>query len=57
MMPERLEYLHRFDKFYNVLVEQAKTNSITEQEFMMLIAVKAKCMGKEAHYQAKALQN
>ena len=57
MLPNRLNWLSKFNKFYNVLIEQAKTNIINEHEFMMLIAAKAKSMGKEAKYRKNLLLN
>lgn len=47
MVPERLEFLGRFDKFYKMLIEQLKTEGISESEFYMLIGVKVKSMGRE----------
>jgi len=47
MRPERLEYLDRVQKFINVLVESAKTNSITEQDFYLVLGAKVKSMDQE----------
>jgi len=47
MTLERLEYLSKFDKFYKMIVKQAKQNIINEAEFYMILAVKAKSMNKE----------
>jgi len=47
MQPERLEYLERVEKFYNMLVEQAKQDRISESDFYMIIKAKAKAMEKE----------
>jgi len=42
-----LEYLKRVEKFYNMLVEQAKQDKISEADFYMLLGVKCKAMNKE----------
>ena len=47
LRPERLEYLDRIQKFIDVLVESAKTNSITEQDFYMVLGAKCKALNKE----------
>ena len=47
MVPEKLEYLERVEKFYNMLVEQAKQDRISESDFYMIIKAKAKAMEKE----------
>jgi len=52
MLPERLEYLDRVQKFVNVLVESAKTNSITEQDFYLVLGAKCKALNKERRERA-----
>ena len=47
MVPEKLEYLERVEKFYNMLVEQAKQDRISESDFYMIIKAKAKAMERE----------
>lgn len=47
MFPERLEYIDRVQKFINMLVESAKTNSITEQDFYLVMISKLKSMDQE----------
>jgi len=47
MLPDRLEYLGRVQAFINVLVESAKTNSITEQDFYLVLGAKVKSMDQE----------
>ena len=47
MLPERLEYIDRVQKFINVLVESAKTNNITEQDFYLVLGAKVKSMNQE----------
>jgi len=51
VVPDRLEYLGRVQKFINVLVESAKTNSITEQDFYLVLGAKAKSMDQERREQ------
>ena len=47
MLPEKLEFLSRFDSFYKMLTEQAKQNKLNESEFYMIIKAKAKAMERE----------
>ena len=47
MLPERLKYLDRFERFLGVLVEQAKQDKIKERDFYALIKAKAKTMDQE----------
>lgn len=47
MLPERLKYLDRFERFLGVLVEQAKQDNIKERDFYALIKAKAKTMDRE----------
>ena len=47
MVPERLEFLNRFDKFYQVLVNDVKENKINERDFYALIRAKCKVMDRE----------
>ena len=47
MLPERLEYLERVEKFYNMLVEQAKQDKISEADFYMIIKAKIKALDRQ----------
>lgn len=53
MLPDRLNYLNRFDKFYKVLIEQAKTNNLNENEFYLVTIAKLKAMSRERREKAK----
>jgi len=44
MRPERLEFLGRFDEFYQVMVNSIKENKINERDFYALIRAKCKIM-------------
>jgi len=44
MVPERLEFLDTFDKFYQVMVNSIKENKINERDFYALIRAKCKNM-------------
>ena len=44
MQPERLEYLKPLDRFYQVLIEQAKQGKINEAEFYLLLGAKCKAL-------------
>ena len=47
MVPERLGYLSRLDKFYKMLTEEAKQDNITETDFYLILALKCKSLNKE----------
>ena len=47
MLPEKLEYIARVQKFIDVLIEGAKTDQITEADFYMIIKAKCKAMNQE----------
>jgi len=53
MLPDRLEYLNRVQAFINVLVESAKTNAITEQDFYLVLGAKVKSMNQERRERVK----
>jgi len=43
-VPEHLEFLDTFDKFYQVMVNSIKENKINERDFYALIRAKCKIM-------------
>jgi len=47
MLPEKLNYLDNFDKFYEMLVDQVKKEKINERDFYMIIKAKIKAMDRE----------
>lgn len=47
MLPEKLAYITRVQKFVNVLVESAKTDQITEADFYMILGYKCKALNRE----------
>lgn len=47
MVPERLEFLNRFDLFYKVMVNSIKEDKVNERDFYALIRAKCKVMEKE----------
>lgn len=47
MLPEKLDFLERFDSFYQVMVNSAKENKINEKDFYLIIRAKAKSMDQE----------
>lgn len=53
MLPDRLEYLNRFDKFYKAIIEQAKTNNLNESEFYLVMIAKLKAMDRERRGKAR----
>ncbi|MBA7653249.1 hypothetical protein ES703_61093 [subsurface metagenome] len=47
MLPERLNFLDRFDNFYQVLVNSIKENKLNERDFYIIISAKCKSMNQE----------
>lgn len=47
MIPERLDFLDRFDKSYQILVNSLKEDEISERDFYTLIITKARAMDQE----------
>ena len=47
MLPEKLEFLSRFDSFYQGIVNDVKEEKINEADFYMIIKAKAKAMERE----------
>lgn len=47
MLPEKLDFLERFDSFYQVMVNSAKEDKINEKDFYLIIRAKAKSMDRE----------
>ena len=47
MLPERLNFLNRFDLFYQVIVNAAKEDKVDERDFYLIIIAKAKSMDQE----------
>jgi len=46
MVPERLNFLNRFDKFYQAIINKVKEDEISESDFYILIRAKCKNMNK-----------
>jgi len=46
MCTDRLNFLNKFDKFYQELINLAKEDKINEPEFYMIIIAKAKAMNR-----------
>jgi hypothetical protein len=46
-VPEKLEFLNRFDNFYQVMVNAIKEEKLTERDFYLIIGAKAKSMDRE----------
>ena len=47
MLPERLNFLDRFDNFYQVIVNAIKEGKIDERDFYIIIGAKCKSMNQE----------
>jgi len=47
MVPERLEFLNRFDNFYQVMVNAVKEEKVNETDFYLIIGAKVKSMNQE----------
>ncbi len=50
MVPEKLNFLKRFDNFYQVMVNSIKEDKINESDFYALIRAKCKNMERERRY-------
>ncbi|MBA7526417.1 hypothetical protein ES705_18579 [subsurface metagenome] len=47
MVPERMKFLDRFDKFYQVTINAVKEDKINERDFYIIIGAKTKSMDRE----------
>lgn len=47
MVPERLNFLSRFDSFYQVIINAVKENKINERDFYIIVGAKCKSMNQE----------
>ncbi len=47
MLPERLNFLDRFNIFYQVIVNAIKENKINERDFYIIIGAKCKSINQE----------
>ncbi|MBA7537548.1 hypothetical protein ES705_29817 [subsurface metagenome] len=47
MVPENLEFLNRFENFYQVIVNAIKEEKLTERDFYIIIGAKCKSMNQE----------
>ena len=47
MIPERLNFLDRFDNFYQVITNAVKEDKVNERDFYIIIGSKCKSMDRE----------
>ncbi|MBA7554965.1 hypothetical protein ES705_47606 [subsurface metagenome] len=47
MLPNRLNFLDRFDNFYQVMINAVKENKVNERDFYIILAAKCKNMNRE----------
>jgi len=47
MLPERLNFLARFDSFYQAIVNAVKEDKVKERDFYIIIGAKVKSMNQE----------
>lgn len=47
MLPDRLNFLSEFDRFYQGLVNDIKEDRYNERDFYLIITAKAKSMNQE----------
>ncbi|MBA7562612.1 hypothetical protein ES708_04265 [subsurface metagenome] len=47
MLPERLNFLGRFDNFYQVIINAVKEDKVDERDFYIIIGAKVKSMNQE----------
>ncbi|MBA7608529.1 hypothetical protein ES703_15706 [subsurface metagenome] len=53
MLPERLNFLGRFDNFYQVVVNTVKEDKLDERDFYLIIGAKIKSMNQERREKGK----
>ena len=46
MIPDKLDFLNKFDKFYRSLVNDVKEDKYDEREFYLTITAKVKAMDR-----------
>ena len=47
MVPERMNFLSRFDNFYQVIINAVKEDKVDERDFYIIIGAKVKSMNQE----------
>ena len=47
MLPERLNFLSRFDSFYQVIINSVKEDKINERDFYSILRAKCRSMDQE----------
>jgi len=47
MIPDRLKFLERFDRFYHVMVKAVKEDELNERDFYIIMGAKVKSMNQE----------
>lgn len=47
MIPDRLKFLERFDRFYQVMVKAVKEDELDERDFYLIMGAKVKSMNQE----------
>ena len=47
MLPEQLNFLKKFDNFYQVIVNAVKEDKVNERDFYIIIGAKCESMGQE----------
>ncbi|MBA7543963.1 hypothetical protein ES705_36307 [subsurface metagenome] len=47
MLPDRLNFLDRFNNFYQVIVNAVKEDKIDERDFYIIIGAKTKSMNQD----------
>ena len=53
MLPDRLNFLDRFDNFYQVTINAVKENKVNERDFYIIIGAKVKSMNQERREKKK----
>lgn len=47
MLPEKLNFLNRFDNFYQAIINAVKEDKLNERDFYLIIGAKVKSMNQE----------
>jgi len=57
MIPEKLDFLSKFDIFYRVIVKAVKEDKLNERDFYIIIGGKCKAMNHERRERKSFLLN
>ncbi|MBA7527198.1 hypothetical protein ES705_19373 [subsurface metagenome] len=47
MLPDRLNFISKFDNFYQIMINAVKENKVNERDFYIIMGAKCKSMDRE----------